>query len=85
MSSDTKQGSKKLPALHKSADMLFVFKTMGQIKIIYFLGYPFFSCYLLEQDNPRGTSVIFEHPHDKTNKMTLRPVKTQISLGMRPV
>ena len=26
-----------------------------------------------------------EPPHDKTNKMTLRPVKTQITLGIRPV
>ena len=24
-------------------------------------------------------------PHDKTNKMTVRPAKTQISLGLRPV
>ena len=24
-------------------------------------------------------------PHDKTNKMTVRPEKTQISLGIRPV
>ena len=24
-------------------------------------------------------------PHDKTNKMTMRPAKTQISLGIRPV
>ena len=27
----------------------------------------------------------FEPPHDKTNKMTVRPAKTQISLGIRPV
>ena len=27
----------------------------------------------------------FEPPHDKTNKMSLRPAKTQISLGIRPV
>ena len=27
----------------------------------------------------------FELPHDKTNKMTVRPAKTQISLGIRPV
>ena len=26
-----------------------------------------------------------EQPHDKTNKMTVRPVKTQTSLGIRPV
>ena len=26
-----------------------------------------------------------EPRHDKTNKMSVRPVKTQISLGIRPV
>ena len=26
-----------------------------------------------------------EPPHDKTNKMSVRPAKTQISLGIRPV
>ena len=31
------------------------------------------------------TISIFEPPHDKTNKMTVRPAKTQISLGIRPV
>ena len=28
---------------------------------------------------------LFEPPHDKTNKMTVRPAKTQISLGSHPV
>ena len=41
-----------------------------------------------------GTSVFSENtaifilnelPHDKTNKMTVCPVKTQISLGIHPV
>ena len=27
----------------------------------------------------------YEPPHDKTNKMTVRPAKTQISLGIRPI
>ena len=27
----------------------------------------------------------YEPRHDKTNKVTVRPVKTQISLGIRPV
>ena len=30
-------------------------------------------------------ALLFEPPHDKTNKMTVRPAKTQISLGIRPV
>ena len=28
---------------------------------------------------------LFEPPHDKPNKMTVRPAKTQNSLGIRPV
>ena len=28
---------------------------------------------------------IIQPPHDKTNKMTVRPAKTQISLGIRSV
>ena len=28
---------------------------------------------------------LFELPHDKTNKMSERPAKTQISMGIRPV
>ena len=30
-------------------------------------------------------STLFEPPHDKTNKMNVRPAKTQIRLGIRPV
>ena len=29
--------------------------------------------------------VTYEPPHDKTNKMTVRPAKIQLSLGIRPV
>ena len=28
---------------------------------------------------------VFEPPHDKNNKLTVRPAKTQIILGIRPV
>ena len=28
---------------------------------------------------------VYEPRHDKTNKMAVRPAKTQISLGIRPV
>ena len=28
---------------------------------------------------------LYEQPHDKTNKMNVRPAKTQISLGIRSV
>ena len=28
---------------------------------------------------------LFDPRHDKTNKVTVRPAKTQISLGIRPV
>ena len=30
-------------------------------------------------------SFLNEPPHDKTNKVSVRPAKTQISLGIRPV
>ena len=32
-----------------------------------------------------GYGALVEPPHGKTNKMTVRPAKTQISLGIRPV
>ena len=32
-----------------------------------------------------GVLSTVELPHDKTNKMTVHPAKTQISLGIRPV
>ena len=32
-----------------------------------------------------NTTDAFEPPHDKTSKTTVRPAKTQISLGIRPV
>ena len=35
-----------------------------------------------DQSSYQGTC---EPPHDKTNKMTVRPAKTQISLGIHPV
>ena len=31
------------------------------------------------------TAIIIEPPHDKTNKVAVRPAKAQISLGIRPV
>ena len=42
---------------------------------------------LYDNNSPQDflTSVIFELRHDKTNKMSVRPVTTQISLGIRPV
>ena len=30
-------------------------------------------------------NITFEPPHDKTNKLTMHPAKTQISLGMCPI
>ena len=49
--------------------------------------------YLLTLDNGKpnfsisdsgGMKLIFEPRHDKTSKVTVRPAKTQISLGIRP-
>ena len=38
-----------------------------------------------ENDRIEGIQTEFETSHDKTNKMTVRPAKTQINLGIRPV
>ena len=35
--------------------------------------------------NEQFGATVFEPRHDKTNKMAVRPAKTQISLGIRPV
>ena len=43
------------------------------LQIFWILAY--FECHL----------ALFEQHHDKTNKMTVRPVKTWLSLGIRPV
>ena len=39
----------------------------------------------LISESQKGQSCIYEPSHDKTKKMTVRPAKTQISLGLRPV
>ena len=41
--------------------------------------------FLFELKDKRGIIEINEPPRDKTNKKTMRPAKTQISLGIRPV
>ena len=35
--------------------------------------------------SPCASPLVFEPRHDKTNKMSVRPARTQISLGIRPV
>ena len=40
---------------------------------------------MLCSSNELVWKVIYEPPHDKTNKMTVRPATTQISLRVRPV
>ena len=37
------------------------------------------------EDSVLLSSMLYEPRHDKTNKMSVRPAKTQISLGIRPV
>ena len=41
--------------------------------------------YWLQHNHYAGKRCWYEPPYDKTNKMTVRPAKTQISLGIRPV
>ena len=40
---------------------------------------------LTKKCNKSTMKILFEPPHDKTNKMSVRPAKTQISLGIRSV
>ena len=48
--------------------------------------YQWLNMFLLQKHkNGIVESGAFEPLHDKTNKMTLHPAKTQISLGIRPV
>ena len=48
-----------------------------------------FSIYLVRADiwvkNAISYIIYDEPPHDKTNNVVVRPAKTQISLGIRPV
>ena len=39
----------------------------------------------LKIENTYSNNALTEPPHDKTNKMTVHPAKTHISLGNRPV
>ena len=41
--------------------------------------------YQMPFHNPSQKTIRYEPRHDKTNKMSMRPAKTQISLGTRPV
>ena len=36
-------------------------------------------------DHTSGSFTLYDPPHDKTDKMTVHPSKTQISLGIHPV
>ena len=38
-----------------------------------------------DNEKPDEKTDTFEPQHDKTNKVSVRPAKTQISLGIRPV
>ena len=52
----------------------------------HFLERPCGECGGLQQDPRRNSSAWwYEPPHDKTNKMSVRPAKTKMSLGIRPV
>ena len=43
------------------------------------------ACNLWQRKFGRVLEPLNEPPHDKTNKMAMRPAKTQISLGIHPV
>ena len=51
-------------------------------------GFVFTKIYLSKMRDPFGMALLrmaYEPQHDKTNKVTVRPAKTQMSLGIRPI
>ena len=46
---------------------------------------PAFNVDSVNRDKTSRSVSTIEPPHDKTNKMTVRPAKTQFNLGIRPV
>ena len=51
-------------------------------------GFVFTKIYLSKMRDPFGMALLrmaYEPQHDKTNKVTVHPAKTQMSLGIRPV
>ena len=46
---------------------------------------PYLSFCGTDKDTAWQSTKVFQPQHDKTNKVTVRPVKTQINLGARPV
>ena len=40
---------------------------------------------IVTMDYTHKQSKVYEPRYDKTNKMSVRPAKTQVSLGIRPV
>ena len=55
------------------------------INIVHFLDNSLFYWRFGQLWTDNAPYVTNEPPHDKTNKVTVRPAKTQISLGIRPV
>ena len=60
----------------------FIFKILNHIKIFEHGIHTFSE---MSVDHMQNVVRSNEPPHDKTNKMSVRPAKTQISLGIRPV
>ena len=66
----------------KDADIVFyIFKTFWILEIQ--VGFYVVVC--IENVLRKPADRIFEPQHDKTNRVTAHPAKTQISLGIRPV
>ena len=68
-----------------SASGIMNWLTMISITLLGSLKFISSRCFLLLVFSRPGRSFINEPRHDKTNKMSVRPAKTQISLGIRPV
>ena len=54
-------------------------------KFLWWSGHNKLTTVKIKEYTVTSPSYLFEPPHDKTNKMTVRSAKTQISLGIHPV
>ena len=51
----------------------------------WYLGYHEYHVYIKINSSSDKVETEFEPRHDKTNRVSVRPAKTQINLGVRPV
>ena len=76
---------------HKTHGSMFISWTNMHVLILvrlnknWYLGYHEYHVYIKINSSSVKVATEFEPRHDKTNKVSMRPAKTQINLGVRPV